>query len=234
MKTYERYRYPSQIISHTVWLYHRFTLSFRDIEDILAARGVIVSYETIRQWCLKITSPITRQLKKKQGKLGDEWFLDEVFIKLNGNAHYLWRAVDQDGCELVVFVSKSRNKKAALKLFRKLFRTQPRKPTVIITDKLPSYKAALREIGVNIKHNTRQYANNITEISQQKTRQQQRQMRNFKTIKHAQKFLANHGLINNLFRHQRHLAKASTYRLLREESFNTWAQTSCVQNLVVA
>ncbi len=91
MKTYKRYRYPSQIISHAVWLYHRFTLSFRDIEDILAARGVIVSYETIRQWCLKITPPIIRQLKKKQGKLGDEWYLDEVFIKLNGKVHYLWR-----------------------------------------------------------------------------------------------------------------------------------------------
>lgn len=234
MKTYKRYRYPSQIISHAVWLYHRFTLSFRDIEDILAARGVIVSYETIRQWCLKITTPITRQLKKQQGKLGDEWYLDEVFIKLNGKAHYLWRAVDQDGCELDVFVSKSRNKKAALKFFRKLFRTQPRKPNVIITDKLPSYKAALRDMGVKIKHNTKQYANNIAEISHQKTRQQQRQMRNFKSIKHTQNFLANHGVINNLFRHQRHLAKASTYRLLREESFNMWTQTSCAQNLMIA
>jgi len=234
MKTYKRYRYPSQIISHAVWLYHRFTLSFRDIEDILSARGVIVSYETIRQWCLKITTPITRQLKKKQGELGDEWFLDEVFIKLNGKTHYLWRAVDQDGCELDVFVSKSRNKKAALKFFRKLFRTQPRQPTVIITDKLPSYGAALREIGLTIKHNTRQYENNIAEISHQKIRQQQRQMRNFKSIKHAQIFLANHGLINNLFRNQRHLAKASTYRLLREESFDTWAQTSCAKNLVIA
>lgn len=234
MKTYKRYRYPSQIISHAVWLYHRFSLSFRDIEDILAARGVIVSYETIRQWCLKITSPITRQLKKKQGKLGDEWYLDEVFIKLNGKVHYLWRAVDQDGCELDVFVSKRRNKKAALKFFRKLFKTQPRKPSVIITDKLPSYKAALRELGVKIKHNTQQYANNIAEISHQKTRQQQRQMRNFKSIKHAQRFLVNHGLTNNLFRHQRHLAKANTYRLLREESFDTWAQASCAQNLVIA
>jgi len=185
MKTYKRYRYPAQIISHAVWLYHRFTLSFRDIEDILAARGVIVSYETIRQWCLKIATPITRQLKKKQGKLGDEWYLDEVFIKLNGKAHYLWRAVDQDGCELDVFVSKRRNKKAALKFFRRLFKTQPRKP------------------------------------------------RNFKTVKHTQKFLAIHGLINNLFRHQRHLAKASTYRILREKSFEIWTETSCVQNLVI-
>ena len=95
------------------------------------------------------------------GLLGDEWYLDEIFIKLNGKVHYLWRAVDQDGCELIVFVSKRRNKKAALKFFTKLFKTQPRKPSVIITDKLPSYKAALRELGVKIKHNTQQYANNI-------------------------------------------------------------------------
>ncbi len=121
-----------------------------------------------------------------------------------------------------------------MKFFRKLFRTQPRKPRVIITDKLPSYKAALRNIGVNINHDTSQYANNIAEISHQKVRPQQREMRNFKSIKHAQKFLANHGLINNLFRHQRHLAKASTYRILREESFETWTQTSCAQNLVIA
>ncbi len=183
-------------------------MNFRDIEDILAAHGVIVSYETIRQWCLKITSPITRQLN-------------------------LWIAVDQDGCELDVLVQKGRNKKAALKFFKKLFKTQPRKPTVIISDKLPSYKAALRDMEVKIKHNTRQYANNIAEISHQKIRQQQRQMRNFKTIKHAQNFLVNHGLINNLFRHQRHLTKASTYRILREKSFETWTETSCTQNLVL-
>ncbi|MCP4411065.1 MAG: IS6 family transposase [Gammaproteobacteria bacterium] len=167
------------MISHAIWLYHRFTMNFRDIEDILAAHGVIVSYETIRQWCLKITSPITRQLN-------------------------LWIAVDQDGCELDVLVKKGRNK-----------------------------KAALRDMEVKIKHNTRQYANNIAEISHQKIRQQQRQMRNFKTIKHAQNFLVNHGLINNLFRHQRHLTKASTYRILREKSFETWTETSCTQNLVL-
>ncbi len=119
-------------------------------------------------------------------------------------------------------------------IFRKLFKTQPRKPKVIITDKLPSYKAALRKIGININHDTSQYANNIAEISHQKTRQQQRQMRNFKSVKHAQVLLANHGLINNLFRHQRHLARASTYRLLREESFEIWAQTICAQRLLIA
>ena len=95
MNTYKRYRYPQAIISHAVWLYHRFTLSFKDIEELLACRGIVVSYETIRQWCLKFTPTFAKSLRKKQGTLGDQWFLDEVFIKINGKQHYLWRAVDQ-------------------------------------------------------------------------------------------------------------------------------------------
>jgi len=94
MTSYKRYRYPSQIISHAIWLYHRFTLSFRDIEELLASRGITVTYETIRQWCLKLAPDLSRKLKKRQGALGDQWFLDEVFIKVNGELHYLWRAVD--------------------------------------------------------------------------------------------------------------------------------------------
>lgn len=183
---------------------------------------------------MKITPSLTRKLKKKQGKLGDQWYLDEIFIKLNGKTHYLWRAVDQDGCELDVLVSKKRDKKMAIKFFRKLFKGQSRKPGVITTDKLRSYKASLQGLGIKTSHDTRQYANNIAEISHQKTRQQQRQMRNFKSMKHAQRFLSSHGIINNLFRHQRHLAKADTYRLLRENSFKIWAQNSCAQNLVIA
>jgi len=105
MNTYKRYRYPQAIISHTIWLYHRFILSFRDIEELLACRGIIVTYETIRQWRLKLTPTLARSLRKKQGSLGDQWFLDEVFIKINGKQHYLWRAVDQDGCELDILLT---------------------------------------------------------------------------------------------------------------------------------
>jgi len=107
MRTYKRHRYPPQVISHAIWLYHRFTLSFRDIEEILASRGVVVSYESIRQWCLKFTPSYARSLRKKQGTLGDQWFLDEVFIKINGKQHYLWRAVDQDNNELDILVTKN-------------------------------------------------------------------------------------------------------------------------------
>ena len=129
MNTYKRFRHPHQIISHAIWLYHRFTLSFRDIEEILACRGITVSYETIRQWCLKFTLSFAKSLKKKQGQLGDQWFLDEVFIKINGKLRYLWRAVDQDGCKLDILITKYRDNKAAIKFFKKPFKNhkQPNK-----------------------------------------------------------------------------------------------------------
>jgi len=147
MNTYKRHRYPQTIISHSVWLYHRFTLSFRDIEKILACRDIVVTYETIRQWCLKFTPSFSTSLRKKQGALGDQWFLDEVFVKINGKRHYLWRAVDQYGCELDILLTTKRNKRAAVKFFKKLFKGQSQQPRKITTDKLASYKAALRTLG---------------------------------------------------------------------------------------
>ena len=126
---YHGYRFPSEIISHTVWLYHRFTLSFRDIEDLLAERGIVVTYETVRQWCLKFGLDYAKKLRKRQGKLGDTWFMDEVFIKINGKRQYLWRAVDQDGDIVDILVQSRRDKRAALRFFRKMLKSQgtPRK-----------------------------------------------------------------------------------------------------------
>ena len=121
---YNGYRYPAEIISHAVWLYHRFTLSFRDIEDLLAERGIMVSYETVRQWCLKFGLDTAKKLGKRQGKLGDTWFMDEVFININGKRQYLWRAVDQDGDVVDILVQSRRNKKAALRFFRKMLKGQ--------------------------------------------------------------------------------------------------------------
>lgn len=231
MNTYKRYRYPQEIISHTVWLYHRFTLSFRDIEEFLACRGIVVTYETILQWCLKLTPSFAKSLRKKQGALGDQWFLDEVFIKINGKQHYLWRAVDQDGCELDILLTKKRDKRSAVKFFKKLFKGQSQQPRKITTDKLASYKAALRDLGCKTPHITKQYKNNIAEISHQKTRQQQRQMRQFVSIAQAQRFLSCHGIINNHFRQQRHLLKAKHYRFFRDRAFVQWTQVTCVQNM---
>ncbi|WP_353411415.1 IS6 family transposase [Pseudoteredinibacter isoporae] len=154
MNTYKRFRYPKTIIIHAIWLYHRFTLSFRDIEETLAIRGVTVSYETIRQWCLKFAPYFVKTLKKKHGTHGNHWFLDEAFIKINGKPHYLWRAVDSDGSELDILITKRRNKYAATRFFKKLFKTQTQTTQKITTDRLASYRSALRDLGCKVQHST--------------------------------------------------------------------------------
>ena len=228
---YAGYRYPSQVISHAVWLYHRFALSFRDVEELLAARGIIVSYETVRSWCVKFGNQYCSRLRKKRGKLGDTWYLDEVLIKINGVLHYLWRAVDQDGDDLDILVQKRRNKRAAMKFFRKLLKGQQAAPLKIVTDKLRSYSAAKRDIIPSVDHSTEQYENNRCELSHQPSRQQEGQMRRFKSQGQAQRFLSCHGTVNNLFRLGRHLMKAKNYRTLRERAFAEWARASYIQNL---
>jgi putative transposase len=129
---YARYRYPPQIISHVVWLYHRFTLRFRDIEELLAARGVTVSYEIVRNWCDKFRQRYCSKIRKNRGRLGDTWYLDEVFININGAVHYLWRAVDQDGGEIDILVQKRKDKKASRRFFRKLLKGQQAAPIKIL------------------------------------------------------------------------------------------------------
>ena len=224
---YRGHRFPPQVISHAVWLYHRFTLSFRDIEEILAIRGIQTSYESVRRWCLKFPQIYSRRLRLEQGRLGDIWYLDEVFISIGNNRQYLWRAVDQDGDVIDILVQSRRNKAAALRFFRKLLKRQGCKPLKIITDKLRSCSAALREIAPSIAHITDQYENNLAEVSHQPTRQQERQMRRFKSPRQAQRFLSFHGIVNNLLRRQRHLLAARHYRTFRDRAFTTWAQATC-------
>jgi putative transposase len=195
----------------------------------LAARGINVSYESIRKWCLKFGNQYCNQIKKNRGQLGDTWFLDEVFIKINGVRHYLWRAVDQDGDELDILIQKRRNKKAAMKFFKKLLKGQQTTTLKVVTDKLRSYSAAKREIMPNVNHSTQQYENNRSELSHKPCRQQERQMRRFKSRGQAQRFLSCHGIVNNLFRHGRHHMQAGNYRILRERAFNEWLRVSCVQ-----
>jgi putative transposase len=208
-----------------------FTLSFRDVEELLAAKGIDVSDETVRNWCVKFGNQYSSQIRKKRGQLGDIWYLDEVFIKVNGVLHYLWRAVDQDGDELDIHVQKHRNKKAAMKFFKTLLKGQQAMPLKIITDKLRSYSAAKREIMPSVNHSTEQYENNRCELSHQPGRQQERQMRRFKSQGQAQRFLSGNGVVNNLFSLGRHLMRAKSYRTLRERAFNEWTRVSCVQNL---
>ncbi len=217
---YHGYRFPAEVISHTVWLYHRFCLSLRDIEDLLAERGIEVSYESIRNWCNRFGPKYAHKIKNRGGRLGDTWYLDEVFIKIRGEHVYLWRAVDQDGDTIDLLVQKRRNKQAAKRFFHKLLKGQCASPRRIVTDKLKSYSAALREIMPAVPHCTDCYTNNRAEVSHEPTRQQERLMRGFKSIGQAQRFLTVHAEVGNLSRIGRHLIKAHHYRELRSRSYS--------------
>ena len=219
---YRGHRYPREIIGHAVWVYYRFGISLRDVEDLLAERGITVSYETIRQWCLKFGPEYARQLKRRQSHLGDTWFLDEVFVTINGERQYLWRAVDQDGDVIDILVQSRRNRRAAERFFRKLLKSQGKVPFRLVTDKLKSYGAALRTIMPFVNHDTKRYANNRAEVSHQPTRRRERQMRRFKPPRQSQLFLFVHGVVLNLFRVGRHRLKSKHHRMLRERSFATW------------
>ena len=167
---HHRHRFPAAIIAHAVWLYHAFTLSFRDVELLLAERGVILSYETVRRWCLKFAQRFANGLRRRRPRPGDKWHLDEVFLRIGGKRHYLWRAVDQDGTVLDILVQSRRNAKAAKRFFRKLLKGLRYVPRAIVTDKLPSYGAAKREILPGVEHRQSQYLNNRAENSHQPTR----------------------------------------------------------------
>jgi len=211
-----------------VWLYHRFTLSFRDIEDLLAERGIIVSYEAIRLWCRKFGPAYARSIKKRRGSLGDTWYMDEVYIvTVRGKRRYLWRAVDQDGDVLDVLVQERKDKQAAVRFFKKLMKGQGRSARLMITDKLPSYGAARKAVMSTSMHRHERYANNRAEVSHEHTREQERQMRRFKSPGQAQLFLAVHSQVHNAFRVGRHLLRAVNYRLLRTRAFEMWHQVTC-------
>ena len=219
---YQRHRFPSEIISHAIWLYHRFCLSFREVEELLPERGIVVTYETIRPWCQKFGPDYARRLKKRQGRLGDTWHIDEVFITIQGQRQYLWRAVDQDGDVIDILVQPRRNQRAAERFFRRLLKGQGGEPRWLVTDKLRSYDAAHRTMMPTVEHLNQIYANNRVEVSHQPTRQREYHMRGFSSSTQAQRFLTLHGLTQNLFCLGRHLMQAVNYRLLRTQAFQTW------------
>jgi putative transposase len=226
---YIGHRFPPEIISYAIWLYHRFTLSFRDVEDLLAERGITVSYEAIRFWCIKFGPIYARSLRRKQGRLGDIWHVDEAFISIRGERHYLWRAVDQDGDVIDILVTQHRDRHAAKRFFRKALKLQGQAPWQLVTDKLRMYRAAHHETFPSVVHRTGRYENNLAEVSHQHTREQEKQMRRFKSHQQAQRFLSVHGPIQNLFRVGRHHLKAVHYRLLRRRAFSAWQEATCTQ-----
>ena len=225
---YKRYRFPPEIIQYAVWLYFRFNLSHRDIEDLLAQRGIIVTHESIRLWCNKFGSKYAARLRKRHRGYGDTFFIDEVFIKIQGKQHYLWRAVDQDGEVVDVFLQKRRDAKAAKQFFKRMLKKHKHEPRKIVTDKLRSYGVAHRELIPDSIHDTSKYANNRAELSHQPTRVRERGMRKFKSVKQAQRFLNVHAAVYNLFNLGRHLVSAETYRYFRLCSFASWENAAIV------
>jgi len=225
--SYQRHRFPSEIISHAVWLYHRFCLSFREVEELLAKRGISVTYETVRQWCQKFGPDYARKLKKRQGRLGDTWHIDEVFVSIQGQRHYLWRAVDQDGDVIDILVQHRRNQRAAERFFRRVIKGQGGEPRWLVTDKLRSDDAAHRTVMPIVHHKNHVYANNRAEVSHQPTRQREYHMHGFASSSQAQRFLTRHGLTQNLFRLGRHLMQAVNYRILRAQAFQVWQEAVC-------
>ena len=219
---YHRHRFPAEIISHGVWLYFRFALSFRDVEEMLAMRGVADTYETVREWCRKFGQTYANDLRRKSARPGDRWHLDEVFLKINGRIHYLWRAVDQDGDVLDILVQRRRDKKAAKKFLRKLLKGLRYAPSMLITDKLKSYSAAKAEVLPSVEHCQQKYENNRAENSHQPTRLREKVMRRFNSMGHAQRFLSVFGVITSHLRVGRHLYTASGYRAVMDLRFARW------------
>jgi len=226
--SYRRHRFPPQILSNAVWLYYRFSLTFRDVEDLLAKRGIVVSYEPIRQWCEKFGPGYAARLKKRQGRLGDTWYLDEVFITIRAKRHYLWRAVDQDGEVVDVFLQARHDGNAAKRFFKRLLKNHSGELRKIVTDKLRSYGVAHRELIPETIHDTTQYANNRAEVSHQPTRVRERGMRRFKSTQQAQRFLSIHAMVYNLFNLGRHLISAKYYRMLRQRAFASWKYATAI------
>ena len=225
---YKRHRFPPEIIQYAVWLYYRFNLSHRDVEDMLAERGISVTRESIRLWCNKFGPRYARRLRRKHRGFGDTFFIDEVFVKIEGKQHYLWRAVDQDGEVIDVFLQTRRDGSAAKRFFRRVLKVHQAEPRRIVTDKLRSYGVAHRELMPDVVHDTSQYANNRAELSHQPTRVRERGVRRFKSSRQAHRFLRIHAAVYNLFNLGRHLISAIHYRLLRQKAMQSWRQATVV------
>ncbi len=226
---YHRHRFPAEIIGYAVRLYHVFSLSLRDVELILAERGVSVTHESIRGWCRKFGMEFAKRLRRRRPRPGDIWHLDEVFVRINGELRYLWRAVDQHGVVLDILVQDRRNATAAKRFFKRLLQGLQYKPRRLVTDGLRSYGAARRALLPDVPHKTTRYLNNRAENSHRPTRRRERQMQRFKSSPQAQRFLSAHSMIYGHFRPRRHLMTASDYRYARARIFKVWRQETCSQ-----
>ena len=217
------------MIGHAVWLYFRFTLSFRDVEEMLVERGIELSYETIRCWTIKFGPQIARNLKRRRLGPSRRWHLDEMVVRIGGRPMYLWRAVDDEGEVLDLVVQPRRNPRAALKLLWRLRRNQPVEPETIITDGLGSYVSAVTELGLQARHRPgRLRENNRAENSHLPIRRRERKMQRFKTQASTQRFLTTHAAVYNTFAVQRHLISRATLRRFRTDAQSAWAAATAI------
>lgn len=220
--SYRCHRFPPEIIQHAVWLYSRFTLSFRDVEDLLAERGLDVSYETVRRWVLKFGPRYAKRIRRTRPRPDDRWHLDEMVVVIRGRRYWLWRAVDSEGEVLDFLVQSRRGRKAAVRLIRKLLKRQGFAPSAIVTDKLRSYGAAIRDLHLSAHHEQGLRKNNRAENSHQPIRRREHKMQRFKSPASTQRFLNIHAAVYNLFNIQRHLISRRTLRTFRNEAFSQW------------
>src|ERR671931_1061690 len=221
--SYRRHHFPPEIIRHAIWLYLRFTLSYRDIEELLVERGVESSYETVRRWVLKFGPVIARRLRRRRPRPSDRWHLDEMVVRIAGKRMYLWRAVDHEGEVLDMLVQRRRDSRAALRLIRKLLKKQGFAPKLLVTDKLRSYASAFRRLRLTCRHEQGLRKNNRAENSHQVVRRRERKLQRFKSARSAQRFLSMHAAVHNTFNLQRHLVSRSTLRIFRAEAAHQWA-----------
>jgi putative transposase len=226
---YKRYRFPGEVISHAVWLYSRFLLSYRDVEEVLAERGIAVSYETIRRWCRTFGQAFADGVRRCRPRPGDKWHLDEVQLKINGRKHWLWRAVDQEGVVLDILVQPRRNQEAAAAFLRRVVDGNGYRPRVVITDKLASYPPAVRRVLPGVEHRRHKGLNNRAENSHRPTRRRERALQRCKSPAHAQRFLAPFGPISDHFRPRRHRLPAPEYHQLLQTRFTTWREVAGLQ-----
>jgi putative transposase len=217
-----RHRFPAEIIRHAIWLYHVFSLSLRDVELLLAERSVVVSYETVRRWCKKFAASFADRLRRRRPRPGDKWHMDELFIRILGVQHYLWRAVDQNGVVLDILVEARRDANAAKRFFRRLLKGLQYVPRVIVTDKLRSYGVGKRELLPSAEHRQSHYLNNRAENSHRPTRHQEHQMQRFKSSPQAPRFLSAHAFIYGHFHPRSHRMAADLYRASRAMAFKVW------------
>ena len=225
---YRGYRYPAEVIAHAVRLYLRFALSYRDVEELLAERGVVVSYETVRHWVAKFGAQYAAELRRRAAPAGRIWHLDEMGVRIGGRLHWLWRAVDECGWTLDVLLQEHRDTMAAERFFRRLLvAADGVPPERITTDKLGSYAAALTRLpelaGVeHLRVRAARRCNNRVEQAHQPTRLRERVMRRFKSAPSAQRFLDAFSRVANLFRPGRHRLTARAYRATMRERAAAW------------